>query len=68
MAVSTTAKPPSPNAPPDVAPRARARTVGRDLVHVSSAMALVPPITADEIALLRTYLHHVIDKTLSDDT
>jgi hypothetical protein len=37
-------------------------------VRVSADLPADPPIAADEIALLRTYLHQVIDKALSDET
>lgn len=37
-------------------------------VRVSADLPADSPITADEIALLRTYLHQVIDNALSDET
>jgi hypothetical protein len=37
-------------------------------VRVSAVLPVDPPITADEIALLRTYLHQVIDNALGDET
>lgn len=67
MAVSTTVVPAADPAAPEATPRSR-RAARKAEPWVDNEVPLDPPITADEIALLRTYLGDVIDTILRGDT
>lgn len=67
MAVSTTVIPAADPAAPEATPRPR-RAVRRAEPRIHNEVPLDPPVTADEIALLRTYLGDVIDSILRGDT